>query len=472
MQINSFEDLSEFDFGEEIDEESSKEINKAKYSNYSKDVAITIGYLLGVKLEFLQTLDDVEKVDELYNKLETDENAKSIRVLNNIRSNIMLLFKKVSRTIRVTSSQYKPIYKIEEFEEDFKTLTKLGIDIITGRSDLNEYLMKINDEIQKRIDNVKHFFPSWINYKNIKNMFNMPSNIKAESETFQNNQNYYPYKRYFNWRHPDEKGNLLSSDVKILTEIYESNHEYFQEISRVIDASDNVKNNINEFINRGRKIQIFVDGENCDPYSLAAMFDSLKDYEIQKIDKVIVYYDEIYSSKAWNTLHLFTYGVEVEAIAVGRIYESKSLVDHKIVGGVSKAVYRDNVDSIILASSDSDFWSVMEAADANYLVLVESDKCGYEFKSILREHDIFYCYLDKFKVPEEDEYFNIVFKNELKKIIEEKFSLGNAKEILNEALGKTHVTLTKSKIDNLYNSVMKNLKLKIDKDGNYEISLD
>ena len=33
--------------------------------------------------------------------------------------------------------------------------------------------------------------------------------------------------------------------------------------------------------------RIFVDGENCDPYRLAAMFDSLKGYEIQKIDKVV-----------------------------------------------------------------------------------------------------------------------------------------------------------------------------------------
>ena len=31
----------------------------------------------------------------------------------------------------------------------------------------------------------------------------------------------------------------------------------------------------------------FVDGENCDPYRLAAMFDSLNGYKIQKIDKVV-----------------------------------------------------------------------------------------------------------------------------------------------------------------------------------------
>lgn len=38
---------------------------------------------------------------------------------------------------------------------------------------------------------------------------------------------------------------------------------------------------------RNQPFQIFVDGENCDPYRLAAMFDSLKGYEIQKIDKVV-----------------------------------------------------------------------------------------------------------------------------------------------------------------------------------------
>ena len=45
-----------------------------------------------------------------------------------------------------------------------------------------------------------------------------------------------------------------------------------------------------QFVEKGSRNQtfrIFVDGENCDPYRLAAMFDSLKGYEIQKIDKVV-----------------------------------------------------------------------------------------------------------------------------------------------------------------------------------------
>lgn len=469
METKRLEDLSNINFDEELEDYA----DKSKFKNYSKKTAITIGYLLGVRQEFLETLDEKIKVNEICDELSNNRSAIAIRVLNNIRSNIILNFKRVSRTIRISSIDYQPIYKIDVFEDDFKVLSKLDININTGRQDLNEYLIIINDEIQKHIDNIKSLFPEWINFKHIKHMFNMPtSNIKLESEKFQNNQNYYPFKRYFNWSQPEEKGNLLTTDVKILTEIYESNNDYFQDLSKVMDASDNVKNNINHFINNGNKIQIFVDGENCDPYRLASMFDSLKDYEIQKIEKVVVYYDDMYSSKAWLSLHLFTYGVEVEAIGVGRIKEDKSLVDHRLVSGVSKAVYRDNVDSVILASSDSDFWSVIDTVEANYLVLVESDKCGYDFKNVLREHNIFYCYLDRFMTPEDDKFFNVMFKKELEKVIEKSFSLGNAKELLHNALIQTRATVSPAQRDNLYNKVMKNLKLVIDKEGNYSISIE
>lgn len=466
--MKRLEDLSNINFDEELEDYA----DKSKFKNYSKKTAITIGYLLGVRQEFLETLDEKIKVNEICDDLSNNRSAIAIRTLNNIRSNIILNFKRVSRTIRISSIDYQPIYKIDVFEDDFKALSKLDININTGRQDLNEYLIIINDEIQKHIDNIKPLFPEWINFKHIKHMFNMPtSNIKSELEKFQNNQNYYPFKRYFNWSQPEGKGNLLTTDVKILTEIYESNNDYFQDLSKVMDASDNVKNNINDFINNGNKIQIFVDGENCDPYRLASMFDSLKDYEIQKIEKVVVYYDDMYSSKAWLSLHLFTYGVEVEAIGVGRIKEDKSLVDHRLVGGVSKAVYRDNVDSVILASSDSDFWSVIDTVEANYLVLVESDKCGYDFKNVLREHNIFYCYLDRFMTPEKDKFFDIVFKKELEKVIANSFVLPNAEQIFREALTQTRASLSSTARDHLYNTTMNNLKLALNSNGTFSIEI-
>ena len=459
----SLEDLKgmEIDFPDDAPDTS-------QYRNYTKSIALTIGYMLGVKEEHLKIIDKAA-FDLLFEKLERNENAKAIRHLNNIRSNIMLQFKSLSRALRDYSADYKPIYKMEFFEDDFKALTRLGIQIVTGQTDLNEYLSIINKEICRRIDGTKGLFPEWVEFRHIKFMFNMNADIRAESEKYQINQNYYPYKRYFCWQQPSAKGNLLINDLRILETIYLSNGDYFQDQKRVMDASDHVKNNISDFINEAEKLQIFIDGENVDPYCFASALDGLDNGEIEKINKIVIYYDQVFSTRAWEVLKLFARGVEIETIPVERIIENKSLVDHKLVAGVSKAIYKEDVDSVILVSSDSDFWSVIEDVDAKYMVLVESDKCGQTFKEMLRAHDIFYCYLDKFIIPEKDQYFQSVFRYELKRILSRDSVLPNARVLFDEALRQSRATITGSQKEKLYNKYIKGLKLSIDKDGNIEI---
>lgn len=465
--IRDFEELSQINF----DSEENNRVDKSAFRNYSKEIALTIGYLLGVKDEFLSTISEPDIYPSIKEKCDKSPNMKAIRHLNNIRSNIILNFKTVSRTIRVSSPNFTPIYNIEFLKDDFKSLNRLDISINTGRNDLNEYLKIINEEIAKRIDTAKDFLPEWINFSYIRNMFKMPSNIKVECEKFQSNQNCYPYKRYFNWSKPYEEGNILSTDVKLLNVIYESNGDLFSDINKVMDASDNVKNNINDFISRGSKIQIFIDGENADPYRFASMIDSLKDYEIDKIDKIIVYYDEVYSCKAWEMLKHFSSGIAVEPVPVERIKDDKSLVDHKLVAGVSKSIYKDDVDSIILVSSDSDFWAVIEDVPANYLVVVESDKCGHDFKDVLRKHNIFYCYMDKFIEYENNRFFEFVFKNELKALITASTVLPNANEMVDNALINSRTAISKTEKENLFKKYIKGLKLDVDSDGNLIIML-
>lgn len=452
-----------------IDDNEKPTIDKASLRQYSKSIAITLGYLLGVRENFLELIgEEPQEYYKIKEKVEQNESAKAIRALNNIRSNLMLLFKKVSRTIRITSSEYMPLYRMPEFEEDFKTLSRLDINIITGRPDINEYLSDINAEIRSRIDFVKPLFPEWVNFKHIKFMFNMPSVDKEEINKFQVNQNYYPYRRYFYWREPYDCGNMLSADIKVLDVIYDNCGEYFGDSSKVMDASDNVKNKINEFINFGNKIQIFIDGENVDPYKFASAIDSLKDHEIKKIDKIVVYYDNLFSNKSWSMLKHFTYGIEVELVGVDRIKQDKSLVDHKLVAGVSRAVFRDGVDSVIIASSDSDFWSVIEdVKEAKYLVMVESEKCGHDFKEVLRRHDVFYCYLDKFMTPEDDMFFKTVFRQELIASISEMFKFANANELFDLAMLKSRAEISRAEKEAVFNKYVKGLTLSIDKNGNF-----
>lgn len=445
--------------------------DKALFRKYSKGIALTVGYLLGIDEEALmRRLDTPEEFLPIKETLDKDDDAVAIRHLNSIRSNIMLHFKSISRNLRNMTADFVPLDRMEWFADDFKAISNMSISIITGKTDLIEYIKRVNNEIAKRIDKMKRYFPEWLRFKHIRTMFTMPGNVSEELKKFQVNQGIYPFQRYFYWRDPIDSGYILSTDYDLLCVIYRTGFETFIDKDRVCDASDNVKNNINEFINAASKIQVFIDGENADPYRFASAINSLKNHEIEKINKIIVYYDSEHTTKAWTMLKHFTYGVEVEAIPVERIKEDKSLVDHRLVMGVSKSIYKDEVDSIILVSSDSDFWSVIDSTDGvNYLVMVESEKCGYEFKALLRDKEVFYCYLDRFMTPSDDQFFNLVFKSELEKIVKERFSLGNARELLSDVLVSCRAFVSDAQEDMLFDKHIKTLTLKISADGNFVI---
>ena len=465
------EDLKDLMIEENIDLPETED--RSAYRNYSKNIALTVGFLLGVSDESLmKRLEISEEYLPIKEALEKNEDAVAIRHLNNIRSNLILHFKEVSLNLRNMNATFTPLDRMDLFKDDFKVLNRMSIYIITGKPDINEYLKRINNEIIRRIDKTEKLFPDWVRFRHIRTMFIMPNNIEEESKKFQAYQSLYPFQRYFYWREPFDCGYILSTDRDLLTVIYRNGNEIFTDGDRVCDASDNVKNNINEFINSASKIQVFIDGENADPYRFASAIESLKDHEIEKINKIVVYYDSEHTTKAWTMLKHFTYGVEVETVPVERIVENKSLVDHRLVMGVSKAIYKEDVDSIILVSSDSDFWSVIDASeDVRYLVMVESEKCGHEFKNLLRDKDVFYCYLDKFITPDDDKFFKIVFKHELEKIISDNFSLGNARELLSSVLHSCRAGVSKAEEDMLFEKYIKTLSLRINADGNFVLEI-
>ena len=466
--IKSLEDLAGI-FGE-TDTAKAAEEEKSMFRNKSKKIAFTVAYLLGVSDKYLEVVD--ENADErasMLGLLSKNSYAKILRALNNLRSNIILRKKDIRGLIRIDSFEHTPIYNIEFLKEDFKLLSDNGVDIYTGRDDLHEYLRIINAEISRRIDFVKPLFPEWIDFRHIKFMFDMPADTDSEVRKFQALKGFYPFTRYFNWIYPEDNGNILATDEKLLSVIYYNDGDTFMDGSRVTDASDNVKSSIKTFINNGKKVQVFIDGENADPYCFASALDSLREQHIEKIDKIVVYYDEMFSSRAWLMLQHFTYGVPVEAIPVSRVSEKKSLVDHKLVAGISKAAYAEDVDSFILVSSDSDFWAVMETVKANYLVMIERNKCGYDFRELMKNNQIFYCYLDLFQTPEDDEFFKAVFRRELENVITDGFSLGSAKALLDAALRQSRAHISEGAYENIYNRYIKELKLTINREGKFEI---
>ena len=74
--------------------------------------------------------------------------------------------------------------------------------------------------------------------------------------------------------------------------------------------------------------------------------------------------------------------------------------------------YKNDVDSFVIVSSDSDYWGLISSLpDAHFLVMIEREKCGPDMKEALADSGIFYCYLDDFySGNSEDIKKNALFK--------------------------------------------------------------
>ena len=467
MTVNCLSDLS----AAINSAENPIELDEDYSSMYSKDIALKLAYLLGVREDNLTLIADEKEVNDVIDFFECDNSAVIVRALNNIRSNLMIKFADVSHSIRIDSNNYKPIDMLEWFEEDFKVLKKEGIKVNDGSGDIIKYIENANREIEKRIDSLKYAFPDWVNFDYIRNSFLMSNDIKYEISKYQNNKRNYPFTRYFNWKNPDCFGNILETDLKALEVIYESNNSYFRDRDKVVDASVWLKDNIRDFLASGNKIQAFIDGENCDPFKFVAMLNSLKDYDIEKINRIVVFADKRHSNCAWHILEAYSNGIEVEVVDVERINESKSLVDHHLIWRVAQETKSNAVDSVIIASSDSDFWTIAESFKGNCLYMLEYEKRGYEFKELLRKRNVFYCYLDRFKEPKDNEFFKAVFKKELEKEISQNFALINSIRFLKNVLKRTRKTVSEAEFRSLYEKYIKKLTLEIDFNGNFKVAI-
>lgn len=87
-----------------------------------------------------------------------------------------------------------------------------------------------------------------------------------------------------------------------------------------------------------------------------------------------------------------------------------------MTASVVTVFYRDGITLFIIASSDSDFWGLIEILpNANFLVMYEYEKCGSAIKSALTQHGIYYCAIDDFYTAATEDMKRAVLFEELEK---------------------------------------------------------
>ena len=128
------------------------------------------------------------------------------------------------------------------------------------------------------------------------------------------------------------------------------------------------------------------------------------------------------------------------------------------------------VDSILLVSSDSDYWSLISSLDtANFLVMVESEKCGPDLKEALKKTGIFYCYLDDFYAGGGEELKNNVITAEVSRQLQN--YAFNLEDLLREALYVTRASMSPTEQERFMEKNLRRMEINIDSENNVTIQL-
>lgn len=162
---------------------------------------------------------------------------------------------------------------------------------------------------------------------------------------------------------------------------------------------------------------------------------------------------------------------ETSHMMIERVKQSKSLVDVMLIARTCQEHYKNNVDSFILVSSDSDYWGLISSLpEARFLVMIERENCGPDLKNALLNAGIFYCYIDDFYSGNaEDIKLGALFK-EMERYIDQTVRL-NINEMFSAALKATRIEMSSSEKKQFIAKYLKTMQMEITDDGDVVLQL-
>ena len=436
------------------------------------EVAAVFAYMLGVTDEILDNYYS-HHYELILGRLRKDREATVIRYLSRIRSSLMNHYLDVDNEMLYNLSNLDRMKYFDKKEID--ALEKWGVSVIQTNYRADKYLYYLTKLIDDNVDACRKWFPDAINFGSIRTAFvppkyDRPETLKSEYDKYRAKKFFYPFQRYMYWPEPSDQGNILTSDARLLTVLYAAIGEQFVEAYKYRDASDDTKEGIYRFVREAKKVVMVVDCENADPYKLYGVLKNLEGVNRRLIEKIILY-DDYHTTIAWDYIGSLI-DVPVEHVEVPRVTEGKSLVDIRMAVGVSESHYRDDVDSFILCSSDSDFWGLISSLpEARFLVMYEYSKCGSAVKDAWTKRNVFHCAMDDFYMENARQLQDVVLlkvlENYLPWIVGE-----NGWEVTKRAYADAYITATEKEMKRFYDRYVRKLKLKIDKDGVFYVAFD
>lgn len=444
-------------------------------SNSSHEIVSTTGYLLGINKEFFLTKEQNPNralFIEIFDKLEKNRHAKILRNLSILRTSIEISFKYINNTM------HQNAYELESFDyipkDSLKYIRDQKVHIPTCKRAV-DYIIELNKLIQDRINNCHSMYPSWVEWKYVKDLFIMPDGLKEEgtkaaASFYYPNRTQFPYGVYANVRLRGE-GNILYNDEKFLEIIYSWHGDTFVSHGHVNVLNDDTKEKIYDFLDQSERIVIVVDCENADPFRFHAALEYLGKDSLSAVEKILLFNDA-HTSIAWNDIGK-ELDIPVIQIQTERVIGHKSLVDHTLISVTNRECYRNNVSAFILVSSDSDFSALIYTMkeDARFLVMMEREHCSPHLKERLNELNTTFCFIEDFPYEESDEMKEQTILRELKYALMQNFDF-NLDDLLNEIVRKTRADLSSATLKAIRKNVANNLRIEVEENGDLKIELN
>lgn len=424
---------------ERVDAEELK-YNEIKAVVHKKDLCLTMAYLMGA---------ETSRTEKIYTKgvslvvdwIKRSKDAINIRCLCYIRTVLMQSFHKTDNELRFRKKNLTEIDWISP--KAIQALKENEINVRAFGDTAAQCVKNLNSLIEENIDKCKFLFPEWLEWDYIRGIFIIPSNvitrIGTEVEKFQKYRKFYPFEIYMHYNDLKAFTMYLRDDEKFLRTLYSVHNKEFDDRSKYVDASEDTKNDIYEFINNSRKTIIVVDCENADAFNFYGTLKGLDDDVISKIDKIILY-DDVNTTVGWNYLSKHI-DVPIERVNVKRLLRNKSLVDIQLTAGVCKGFYNDKIDSFIIVSSDSDQWGIIESIpEANFYIMVEKKHCSVKLMKALEQKEIKYCAVDDFYSGKAESLKRTVLLDKLKEKLKDTSKKQNASKLTEEIYCECKIT--------------------------------
>lgn len=444
-------------------------------SESTYDIISKMAFLTGVPERIFDNVHEPPQ-REIFDCMRKEKSCRIVRNLCLLRTQLVRNYKKISDAMRDGLFSI-PTLPQHVDPEVLRQLTADGIHFSgkAGRN-INLHVAEINQFLSDRVNNCRSWFPAWLRWDYVRSVFVVPAwfseqGVKAAAQAYYSSLDRLPYQVYINWSPIQEEGNLYWNDLRFVTRLYEANNDYFTDHSKVSDCGSLVKDTIHQFLSDSQRTVLMVDCENSDPYKLCAALKGLSETYLGKIRKIILV-DDVHTASAWEILAEHVAPISVEHALVHRIKQDKSLVDATLVSKTCQEHYQNQVDSFVICSSDSDFWALVQSLPlASFLFLVQRDRFGTGLKTALANSGIHYSYLEDFYEGNSQAIQTDALLREISRSIDKALHL-NLKDMFEQALEKTRLTLTAGEQAQFFQRYIKTIRLVIEEDGSARLALN